>query len=92
MYYDMETLEREIINHMRSIKLTKNGNKVSKGSIILSVSNNLKMDESEDYLIEEAFNDLLKGDIVRSSYRKYDENGKLKCIVRSTDEEKFYLK
>ena len=87
MYYDMETLEREIINHMRSIKLTKNGNKVSKGSIILSVSNNLKMDESEDYLIEEAFNDF-----VRSSYRKYDENGKLKCIVRSTDEEKFYLK
>ncbi len=88
---NIEILKSSIIKHMESIGLVNNKKCVSKANIVLSVARMLSMDESKEYLIEEAFDILAREDRIRSSYNKYDENGKLIGIAISVHEERFYL-
>lgn len=88
--YNTEKVKSSIIKHMESIGLVNDKHGVSKANIILSVGRKI-IDESQKHLIEEAFNSLVSEDRIRSSYNKYDENGKPIGITCSTQEEKFYL-
>jgi len=90
--YSEEELKESITSHMKSIELFSNKKCVDKGNIVLSVARKLNINESQEYLIENAFDILVKEDCIRSNYNNYDDNGKLTGISYSIKEEKFYLK
>ena len=89
--YNIEILKNSIIKHMKLIGLVNDRKGVSKANIVLSVARKMNMDEYQENLIEEAFDDLVREDKIRSSYNKYDEDGKLINIAISVQEERFYL-
>lgn len=89
--YKKTMLQGSIVEHMESRKLFNEKKCVSKSNIVLSVSNKLNMQESQDYLIEQAFDDLVRIDMIRSNCVKYNDEGEAIRYVFSTQEERFYL-
>jgi hypothetical protein len=90
--YNEEELKRAIISYMESVKMTSRASCVGKATIVLKVSQKLKMDESKEYLLEKAFDILVEERKVKSSFNTYDESGKLTQSSFRSGEEKFYLK
>ncbi|MDR3586122.1 MAG: hypothetical protein P4L59_12475 [Desulfosporosinus sp.] len=80
-----------IVDYMKSIELTDVKHSVTKVNIVLKVAQKLNIPESQEYSVIEEFDELYKIDMIRSSYRTYDEKGVVSTTI-STDDEKFYLK
>ncbi|AJA42815.1 hypothetical protein phiCTC2B_58 (endogenous virus) [Clostridium phage phiCTC2B] len=87
---NIEEAKGLIIKYMESMGLVNDKNGVSKANIVLSVGGG-SIDESQEYLIGKAFDNLVLEDRIRSSCNKYDKNGKLIRGTGSMHEEKFYL-
>jgi hypothetical protein len=80
-----------IVDYMKSIELTDVKHSVTKVNIVLKVAQKLNIPESQEYSVIEGFDELYKIDMIRSSYRTYDEKGVVSTTI-STNDEKFYLK
>ncbi len=90
--YSEEELKESITSHMKSIGLLNNKRCVDKGNIVLSVARKLNIIESQEYLIENAFDILVQEDYIRSNFSNYNADGKRIGITYTSQEEKFYLK
>lgn len=91
LMYNEQELKEAIIRHMESVKLTSWGSCVSKGNIVLKVSQKLGINESQEYLLEKAFDKLVVEGKIRSNFNTYNERGQVTEYRMMATEEKFYL-